>query len=94
MRINAACDRFDALTYPLTAAELADQLGDLSVELSDGVETIAEVLSRVDAGPLLDPDDARLTFLSGLGVGAIGRQGYSDRDPPRGLGEGPAALSF
>lgn len=94
MRINAACDLFESLSYPLTATEMVDLVGDLPVELCDGVETIAEVLSRVDAGTLLDPDDARLTFLSGLGTGAIGRKGYSDRDPPRWPGEGPAMLSF
>lgn len=94
MRINRACELFDSLSYPLTSEELARLVGEEEVELPEGTETVGEVLGRFETDTFGCPEEARLMFLSALGSEAIGRKGYSDRDPPMGLGEAPSPPSF
>ena len=82
MRVNRACELFDGLTYPVTSHELGRLIGDTEIEHPDGSETVGEVLARFSADTFGCPEEARLMFLSALGAGAIGRKGYTDRDPP------------
>lgn len=87
-------ERFDGQSYPTTTSELIDDHGDVEMRLPNGAVTLAEVLGRLPEETLESPDEARLTAYSALGEGAIGRKGYSDRDPTS-LGEaGPEPLSL
>lgn len=82
MRLNEAKEVFQDLDYPVTTAELVEELGILEIELPMGTETVSRVFERVGTDTYRNPEEACLMFMSGLGSKAIGRKGYSDRDPP------------
>lgn len=72
---------FATHTFPTTTAELIEQHGHLELSLPNGAVTLGEVLGRMPNEELETEDDARLTTYSALSEDAIGRKGYSDRDP-------------
>lgn len=82
MRIQQAATLFEDMRYPVTTEELITATGSQQIALANGMETIGEVLDRVEPESFTSPDDIRLAFYSGLSDEAIGRKGYSDRDPP------------
>lgn len=72
---------FDDHAYPTTTAELLEAHGDREVALPNGAATLAEVLSVLPEERFESAEEARLSVYSALGEDAIGRKGYSDRDP-------------
>jgi hypothetical protein len=82
MRLNDVETLFEGLPYPVTTEELLERVGDRSVELENGSETLTEVFGRVGSETYRTPTEAHLTFLSALSTKAIGRKAYTDRDPP------------
>lgn len=95
MLLNGIDDSIDALDYPLTTAELTEALGDRELRCPLGTETVASALEPIDGETFETPEDARFAVLTGVGEAAIGRKGYSDRDPtPPGSPSGPERLSF
>ena len=93
MRYMTAVDeRLDAHSFPATTEELIEDHGDL--ELPDGTETFGDALARLDSETYETVEGARLAAYSAVGEAAIGRKGYSDRDPTN-LGEdGHEQVSF
>jgi len=88
-------DTFDAHQYPATAEELIEAYGSQRLELANGTETVAEVLSRLEPETYECPEDAEYALVSALSNKAVGRVGYSDRDPtPPGSPYGPDVVSF
>jgi hypothetical protein len=81
MRLNGTADTIESQTYPLTTDELTDRIGDDELELARGTETIADVLQRFGDQTFQTPEDVRHTLEAGVCERAIGRKGYSDRDP-------------
>lgn len=85
----------EELEYPATTDELIAAHGDRPIELPNGSETVGEALERVSGETYETPEEFRLTLQSALSSKAVGRVGYSDRDPmPPGSVDGPAPLSF
>lgn len=81
--------------YPLTTDELVDRYGDQTLELQNGSESLADVLSRTGDETYHSPEDVRLALYNGVSHRAVGRRFYSDRDPtPPGSPVGPEQLSF
>jgi hypothetical protein len=80
-------DSCAAHTFPTTTAELIEEQGETELELPNGAVTLGEVLNRLPGHELETAEDAQLTIYSALSEDAIGRKGYSDRDP-RCPGEG------
>ncbi|WP_375142074.1 DUF5789 family protein [Natronoarchaeum rubrum] len=81
--------------YPITTDELIERHGDRRIDLDDGAETIREILARIDAETYERPEDAEYAIYSSVSERAIGRKGYSDRDPtPPGSPHGPDQVSF
>ena len=74
-------------TYPTTTDQFAADHGETELRLPGGVVTLGEVLGRLPGQKLETAADAQLLVQSALGEKAIGRKGYSDRDP-RCPGEG------
>jgi hypothetical protein len=74
-------------TFPTTTAKLIEQQGETELELPNGAVTLGEVLGRLPGHELETAEDAQFTIYSALSEDAIGRKGYSDRDP-RCPGEG------
>lgn len=82
MRVNDALDEIRHVSYPATPGEIVDELDDPVLQLPNGEERLAEAFDRIDVDRLDCPEDATLSMLSALSEDAIGRKGYSDRDPP------------
>ena len=81
MRLHGTDETIQAQTYPLTTDELTECIGDDELELARGTETIADVLERFGEQTFQTPEDVRHTLEAGVCERAIGRKGYSDRDP-------------
>lgn len=81
MQLNGTGDAIDAHEYPATTEELIEEYGDRSLELPNGTETVAEVLARLESETFESSHEARLAVYSAVSRKAIGRYGYSDRDP-------------
>ena len=71
----------DEIRYPLTTRDVIETYGDEQIELPNGTETIGDVIGRIGAETYESPDDLRLALHSALSEKAVGRVGYSDRDP-------------
>ena len=82
MRLNQTFGMFEELSYPLDTSEAIERIGNRTVELSNGTESVETVLNRLGETEFSDPMDAHTAFMSCLGRKAIGRRAYSDRDPP------------
>lgn len=81
--------------FPTTTEEFVERHGDEEFEYPNGTETLAEVLAHADAETFETAEDARLTVYAALSSEAIGRVGYSDRDPtPLGSPYGHDQISF
>jgi len=74
---------FATHSFPSTTDELIEAHGDVVIDLPDGAVTLGEVLGRLPNEELEREEDARLLTYSAFGTAAVGRPGYSDRDPPR-----------
>ena len=94
MRLNGTGELTDDLEYPATSEELIETHGDLSIELQNGTETLAEVLGRLGDETFDRPEDVRAALLTGVSHKAIGRRYYSDREPPALGDSGPDQVSF
>lgn len=92
--IKNATDALDGHTYPATTAALIEAYGHLELDHQSGTETLGDALSRIGAETYESAEDARLATMSVLGSGAIGRKGYSDRDPVSIGEDGPDQVSF
>jgi hypothetical protein len=80
--------------YPLTADELADACGDHELDHPDGGEPLEAVIERCGEQRFETAQDATFAVYGALGADAVGRIGYSDRDPtPMGV-DGPRQVSF
>jgi len=74
---------FASHTFPTTTDKLIEAHGDVEIALPDGAVTLGEVLGRLPSEELEKEEDARLLTYSAFGAAAVGRPGYSDRDPPQ-----------
>ena len=80
--------------YPATANQLASDYDDYELDLADGTETLGEVFGRVASETYHGSREAEEMLYSTVSSKAIGRKGYSDRDPTT-LGTfGPDQVSF
>jgi hypothetical protein len=88
-------EKLDAHSYPATTEELIEAYGDVEFDIDNGTETFGEAMNRLSEDTFVDSEDARTAAASVVGEDAVGRKGYSDRDPPT-IGEESEAdlLSF
>lgn len=86
MRLAEFEDALDRLSYPTTTDAISSEYGAETIDYQDGAERVAHVLGRCGPETFESADEARLTVYGSLPEGAVGRKGYSDRDPP-GVGE-------
>ncbi|WP_435334512.1 DUF5789 family protein [Haloarchaeobius sp. TZWWS8] len=93
---NGTGDRIESQTYPMTADELREKLGDAELKLTYDTATVEDVLDRIEADETFEtPEDVLYTLYGGVSDRAIGRKGYTDRDPtPNGSPHAPETVSF
>jgi hypothetical protein len=95
MLLNGTGEVIDDYEYPATTEELIADYGDRSLDLPNGSETVEEVLGRLESETFTNSEEARFAVYSAVSNKAIGRVGYSDRDPtPLGSPYAPDAVSF
>ena len=94
MQPNGSDERLERHQYPATTEEIITAHGNVHIELADGSERLAEVLSRFGEETFDRPEDVYETIRTGVCHRGVGRRFYSDRDP-LGVGEsGPDPISF
>ena len=94
MSLRQATELLRQHDYPATTNQLTDSYGDYELDLPNGTETLGEVLDRVESETFDTAGEAEETLYSAVSSKAIGRKGYSDRDPTT-LGTfGPDQVSF
>lgn len=79
--VSDAEDSFASHTFPTTTTELIEEYGELELELPNGDNTLGDVLSRLPEKEYESSEEALEAAYGVLGEEAIGRKGYSDRDP-------------
>lgn len=95
MQLNSTGEFIEAHEYPATTEDLIDAYGDRTLDLPNGTETVGDVLARLESETYETPDDVRMALHCALSQKAIGRFGYSDRDPtPLGSPYAPDQVSF
>lgn len=72
--------------YPATSDKLVDTYGDAVLTFQNGEQTLREVFESMESESFTTVEDARQAIFNNVDEQAIGRKGYSDRDPPA-LGE-------
>ena len=87
MRLNQLPTVLDSLSYPLSAEELAAALEGETLVHPVGAEPASAVVDRCGPDALRTADDAWLSMVANVDGAAIGRKGYTDRDPPCGPSE-------
>ncbi|PSP55577.1 DUF2795 domain-containing protein [Halobacteriales archaeon QS_1_67_19] len=80
--------------YPATTAQLTDSYGDFELDLPNGTETVGDALRRVESQRFDSARQAEEILYSAVSSKAIGRKGYSDRDPTVLGTAGPDQVSF
>jgi len=94
MSLRTATDLLERSSYPATTAELKRQHGDVRIDHPNGEEFLGDVLDRTGDEEFADATEAVHALYGAVESGAVGRVGYSDRDPtPMGT-EGADPVSF
>lgn len=74
-------DTFASQTFPTTTEELIQEYGEMDIQLPNGKNNLGDVLSRLPEQEYDSAEEAIEAAYGVLGEEAIGRKGYSDRDP-------------
>ena len=94
MTVRTVTEQLAQAEYPATTEALRAEYGHLRLEYPDGGERLADVLAQTGDDEFADATEAVHAVLGTLGRDAVGRVGYTDRDPdPMGV-DGPDPLSF
>lgn len=85
---------FDDATFPTTTREIIDNYGHREVRVIDEERTVGELMRIMGPESFESSEEAMFTLYAAFGTGAIGRQGYTDRDPepPGTRGHEPISL--
>lgn len=89
--LEAALSEHD---FPCTGRELIDGCGDLHVSHQRGTERFGDLFEPLASQTYESPGAVHQAVLSVVGEEAVGRQNYSDRDPPRREQPGAEDRSF
>lgn len=87
-------DALSSHVFPTTMDELVTEHGDLELDLPNGDVTVGGLLSHLPNQEVATEEEARLTIYGAFGEAAIGRKGYSDRDPPTASDDTYSPVSF
>ena len=74
--------QFSVHEFPATKTKLIEAYGESELVLQKGVQTLREVLEPFPDETYDSAEEARQAVVHLVDNEAIGRKGYSDRDPP------------
>ena len=73
----------DEVTFPIRVDQFVTEMGHHLIEYSTGtVESVEELCDRIDVSQYVSAEDAGMSLMLAMHGDAVGRRGYSDRDPP------------
>ena len=81
MQLKDIAAELETHEYPLTSEELAARHADETLDLPNGTEQMGAVFEVFTEETYANAEEARAALYCGIGSNAIGRKGYSDRDP-------------
>ncbi len=81
-QLQVPTELLDQATFPATRDDVIEHYGTHRLGRDDDAESLAEALERIDVDSFESSDDFRNVLLTSLGGDAVGRRGYTDRDPP------------
>lgn len=93
MTLRQAARLLETCDYPLDTRSLCNTHGEFAIEHPDGSESLRSVLERAGDSEFADALEAQLALYGAVEEAAIGRKGYSDRDPDP-MGTATDAVSF
>lgn len=73
--------KIERVDYPISNAGLVELHGDGELLLADGSTTLATTLDALGETTYEDADQVRQAIFGMVGDDAIGRKGYTDREP-------------
>ncbi|MFB6114350.1 MAG: DUF2795 domain-containing protein [Halodesulfurarchaeum sp.] len=89
MNLKRTASRMETETYPITTEELLERIGNVELDLPNGREDLETILDRCGEESFDSATQAQLAIYGAVSEKALGRPGYSDRDPtPHGLETG------
>lgn len=94
MQLNDVPQLLATQEFPTTSTRLTEAVGHKEIHHPDGSETLADVFGRFGIETFDCADDAMATVYAGVSAEAVGRVGYSDRDPSPIGTFGPDQISF
>jgi len=74
-------DDLEEVDYPITNEELVERFGTRTLGTADGEVTVRETLAGQSDVTYESPGDVHDAVLNMVGSEAVGRKGYSDREP-------------
>lgn len=81
VELGALSEDLDEHEYPTSTDELIDEYGDREIDLPDGSETFKQVLEPMADETFDSADSVRQAIFNMVGSEAVGRKGYTDREP-------------
>lgn len=78
----------EEMEYPTTADAIVEEFGSVEVQLTDGTETVAELLGPLD-DEYHEPEEVRQSVYNMVGEEAVGRDRYTDRTAGEGGNQPP-----
>ena len=72
----------DGLDYPTTTETITNEFGGQEIQFQEGSERVDQVIGRFGAETFASADEVRMSLYGALPGDAVGRKGYTDRDPP------------
>lgn len=94
MTLRKATELIGGHEYPTTNDQLAATYEEYELDLPNGTETLGEVFTRLPTEEYATSEEAQTAMYSAVSSKAIGREGYSDRDPTLLGTDGPEPVSF
>lgn len=82
MRLIEFDRSIDRLEYPTTTETITDEFGGQKLQFQDCSERVERVIGRFGSETFASADEVRMTLYGALPGEAVGRKGYTDRDPP------------
>ena len=81
MTLRKTAALLEGETYPITAEDLVRSVGDHHMALPNGAERFGAVIERSGEERFESAYDAQQALYASVSDKAIGRVGYTDRDP-------------
>ena len=82
MRLTEFERTIDRMEFPTTTETITNEFGGQTLQFQDASERVDRIIGRFGSETFASADEVRMTLYGALPGEAVGRKGYTDRDPP------------